>query len=120
MTTTIQNVDLSKMTYVDGDFIKVSDYSDYIEDDTRYVSEESSLYFETEDEVCIEVKFEQSFSGYITGCPGDYWTPACYETVIEDENVSVFDLLIDGVSYEMTKEIENFLTELVEKQITKK
>ena len=31
--TTIQNVDLSKMTYVDGDFIKVSDYSDYIEDD---------------------------------------------------------------------------------------
>ena len=118
--TTIQNVDLSKMTYVDGDFIKVSDYSDYIEDDMRYVSEESSLWFETEDEVCIEVKFEQSFTGFITGCPGDDWTPASYETHIDDKNISVFDLLIDGVSYEMTEEIENFLEELVEKEITKK
>jgi len=110
---TIQNVDLTKMTYVDGDFILAVDYKDYIEDEPVYVSEEGSLYFETLDEVCIEVKIEQSFRGYIIGCPGDYWTPACYSTEIDEEEVEIVDFLIDGVSCEITPEIENFLSTLV-------
>ena len=114
----IQNVDLSKMNYFDGEFIPVNQYNDYIDEDTTSVCEEFSLYIETEDEVCIEVKFEQSFSGYIDGCPGDDWTPASWGTHIEDENIVVFDLLIDGVSFEMSDEIEKFLTDLVKNKIT--
>lgn len=114
---TINNIDISKLKYVEGQFIPSKDFSDYIDEDTTYVSEEGYIYLDNEDDICVDIKFEQNISGYITGCPGDYWTPASYSAVIEDDSFDILSLEIDGVEVELTKEIEEILNSIVREKI---
>lgn len=114
---TINNIDISKLNYVEGQFITSKDFSDYIDEDTTSVSEEGYLYFDTEDEINIEVKFQQDISGYITGCDGDYWTPASYSAVIEDHSFDITGVEIDGVEFELSKEVEEIIYSIVRDKI---
>ena len=115
--TTINNIEISKLNYVEGQFIPSKDFSDYIDEDTQFQSVEGYLYFNTEDEICFDINFEQNISGYITGCPGDNWTPSSYSAVIEDHNFNIISLEIDGKEVELTTEIENILNSMVSEKI---
>ena len=117
MTTTINNIDLSKLNYVEGQFITSKEFSDYIDEDTTYVSEEGYLSFEDSNEIYVNIIFEQNISGYIDGCNGDYWTPASYSAVIEDDSFDILSLDIDGVEVELTEEIKEILNSIVREKI---
>jgi hypothetical protein len=114
---TINNIDITKLNYVEGQFIPSKEFSDYIDENTTSITEEGYLYLDTEDEINFEIKFEQSFSGYLDGCDGDYWTPPSYSAVIEDDDFDITGVEIDGVEFELSKEVEEILYSIVRDKI---
>lgn len=120
--TTINNIDLLKLVFVDGDFTKSSDFGDVIYDNEGSSCDEKFACF-TEahnEDTEVFVEFEQEIRGYFDECPGDYWTEGSSSTVVTCDEIHIYKVKIDFVEVEITKELESVLKSLIRKQIDEK
>ena len=120
--TTINNIDLLKLVFVDGDFTKSSDFGDVIyEKEGSYCDEKFACFTEAHNEDTeVFVEFEQEIRGYFDECPGDYWTEGSSTTVVTCDEIHIYKVKIDFVEVEITKELESVLKSLIRKQIDEK
>ena len=120
--TTINNIDLLKLVFVDGDFTKSSDFGDVIyEKEGSSCDEKFACFTEAHNEDTeVFVEFEQEIRGYFDECPGDYWTEGSSSTVVTCDEIHIYKVKIDFVEVEITKELESVLKSLIRKQIDEK
>jgi hypothetical protein len=120
--TTINNIDLLNLVFVEGDFSKSSDFGDVIYDNEgSFFGDKFACFTEAHNEDTeVFVEFEQEIRGYFDDCPGDYWTEGSCSTVVTCDEIYIYKVKIDFVEVEITKELESVLKSLIRKQIDEK
>ncbi len=120
--TTINNIDLLKLVFLDGDFYKYSDFGDVIYDNEgSFFGDKFACFTEDHNEYSeVFVEFEQEIRGYFDEFPGDYWTEGSSTTVVTCNEIHIYKVKIDFVEVEITKELESVLKSLIRKQIDEK
>jgi hypothetical protein len=117
--TTVNNIDILNLVFVDGDFTKYSDFGDVIyEKEGSSCDEKFACFTEAHnDDTEVFVEFEQEISGYFDECPGDYWIEGSSSTKVTCDEIHIYKVKIDFVEVEITKELEDVLKSLIRKQI---
>jgi hypothetical protein len=54
----------------------------------------------------VYIDFTVSVDGYVSYDPGDYWTPPCSETEINNIDIEINNVVVDEYDLELTKELK--------------
>lgn len=113
----MNTIDLNNLKFVDGSFTKGDDFSYLlIDNDGSFTNNNELMYFEC-DGKDLEVEYTLYVDGTISSDPGDWYTPGYTDVEIDDLNIDISKVTIDGVELVLSNEDYRFLTKLIEAEL---
>ena len=110
-------IDFGRLSLVDRDCRLYKEFSELIyEGKGSATLEEEWISFKSGDSI-VTIEYLLDLSGYFDECPGDYWTPPSSDFCLESANVEIRNLFIDDIEAEISPELEEILSHIVEKNI---
>lgn len=110
----MNSIDLNNLKFVDGDFTKSDNFSDLLLDNEgSFTMNNESMVFEFNDKEVL-VEYTLYVDGTITSEDGDWYTPGYTDVEVDNIDIDISSITVDGVEVILTKEDYKFLTKMVE------
>ncbi len=92
-------INTSDFQILQGDFIKISEIQDFI-DDSNFIELEQNISFDCNGvEISVNYNLEVGFSTFTER--GDYWTPSNSSIDVDSIDVNISEIFIDEYSVEL-------------------
>ena len=113
----MNSIDLNNLIFIDGSFSNQDDFTDLLLDnDGSFTLNNESMTFESnEKEVFIE--YTVYVDGTITSEDGDWYTPGYTSVEVDNIDIDICSVTVDGIELVLTKEDYKFLTKIVEDKL---
>lgn len=94
-----------------GDFITSSKFQDELVDEISEICDQSQEFQVNGSELIVI--YTLRILGSIHESSGDYWTSASCEVSVDSFDVDITEILIDGFSVELSRDIKRLFTKIV-------
>lgn len=111
------SVDFQKLELVERIGLDNTDISELLyENEGSFTKEDQTMIFR-ENGIEVDVTYNIYVSGNITSESGDYWTPSYTEVDIDDIEVDIVSVNIEGEEYLATNDILEMLSNRIESEL---
>lgn len=111
------SVDFQKLELVERIGLDNTDISELLyENEGSFTKEDQTMIFR-ENGIEVDVTYNIHVSGNITSESGDYWTPSYTEVDIDDIEVDIVSVNIEGEEYLATNDILEMLYNRIESEL---